>query len=45
MGECVESLFPAEAIDNDSALGGNEKISSVLICPDFFPVRLEKIHY
>lgn len=42
IGECVESLFPAEAIDSDSVPGGNEKISSVLTCPDYFLVRLEK---
>lgn len=45
IGECVESLFPAEAIDSDSVPGGNEKISSVLTCPDYFLVRFEKIHY
>ena len=38
-------VLPAEATDSDSAPGSNEKISSVLICPDYFLVRLEKIHY
>ena len=45
IGEGLERLFPAKAIDSVSAPAGNEKVSSVLDVPGHFLVRLEKIHY
>ena len=45
IGECVESHFPAEAIDSDYAPAGKGKLSSVLAGPSHFLVRLKKSQY